>query len=510
MAERGAQPQRLARASTSPKNPAYRDLAYVEPLMGPHTVAILAEKTYGALIDHGRIDDTATTGLDQAMQDLEELQANGIDDLRVTDELEEINLQKFGGSIDALQTGVSARQNQGSRGQTEQTLRSEAQRLRRLVIRMTNAAGSGHPTSCMSAADIVAALFFHTMRWDPRDAKARDVDSFILSKGHAVPLLWAALSEAGAIDDDPMTLRRIDSRLEGHPTPSQPWVKIATGSLGQGLSAANGIALANRLDGIDASIYCLMGDGECAEGSVWEAAEFASSNSCPAWSPSSTSMRWARAARRGNGTTPGAYARRFEAFGWNAVEIDGHDMGAILDVLERAGRTPGQAPTAIIAATIKGKGVSFLEGKEGWHGKPLDKDQMAAALAELGEDGPRATVEPRRLGLQTPPAAQAPKSITIDYPRDKPVATREAYGHALTKLGALRGDIVGIDGDTMNSTFAELFAKAYPQRFFEGYIAEQNMAGIGLGLAGQRQDALCRDLRLFPDARRGFHPHGGL
>lgn len=483
LARHGARPQRLAWASTSPKNPAYRDLAYVEPLIGPHSVTILADKTYGVLLDHGRIDGTATTGLGQAMQDLAELQAAGIDHARITEELEAINLRKFAGSIDALQAGIASRQGQSSRSQTEQTLRNEAQRLRRLVIRMTNAAGSGHPTSCMSAADIVAALYFHTMRWDPSDARARDVDSFIFSKGHAAPLLWAALSEAGAIADDPLTLRKIDSRLEGHPTPSVPWVKVATGSLGQGLAAANGIALANRLDGIDSTIYVLMGDGECAEGSVWEAAEFAARNKL------SNMVAIVDVNALGqSGPTPerhdtGVYARRFEAFGWNAVEIDGHDMSAILDVLERAGRTPGQTPTAIIARTIKGKGVSFLEGKEGWHGKPLDKDQMAAALAELGEDGPQANVEPRRLGQAKPWKAVPAKSITIDYPRDKPVATREAYGHALAKLGKLRPEIVAIDGDTMNSTYAEFFAKEFPDRFFEAYIAEQSMAGTGLGLA---------------------------
>src|SRR5262249_40759130 len=157
-------------------------------------------------------------------------------------------------------------------------LQMVARRLRRLVIRMTTQAGSGHPTSCLSCADIVAALFFHDMRWDPTDPTARNVDTFVLSKGHAAPIRWAVLHEAGAITEDPLSLRRLDSSLEGHPTPLNPWVKMATGSLGQGLAAANGMAAANRLDRIDARIFCLLGDGECSEGSVWEAAQFASHN----------------------------------------------------------------------------------------------------------------------------------------------------------------------------------------------------------------------------------------
>src|ERR1700741_2240036 len=158
------------------------------------------------------------------------------------------------------------------------SLENVARKLRRLVIRMTTEAGSGHPTSCISCADIVATLFFHEMRWDPKDATARNVDAFVLSKGHAAPILWAVLHEAGAISEDPLSLRRFGSRLEGHPTPNNPWVKIATGSLGQGLAAANGMALANRLDSIDARVFCLLGDGECSEGSVWEAAQFTALN----------------------------------------------------------------------------------------------------------------------------------------------------------------------------------------------------------------------------------------
>jgi transketolase len=193
----------------------------------------------------------------------------------VTAQLEDEGIQKFIDPFDRVERELAAMPRRALAFPDLDRLQSAARRLRRLVIRMTTEAGSGHPTSCMSCADIVAALFFSEMRWDPSDPAARNVDAFVLSKGHAAPILWAALHEAGAIAEDPLSLRRIDSTLEGHPTPNNPWVRVATGSLGQGLAAANGMALANRLD---ARIFCLLGDGECSEGSVWEAAQFAALN----------------------------------------------------------------------------------------------------------------------------------------------------------------------------------------------------------------------------------------
>src|SRR5262249_51125888 len=202
-------------------------------------------------------------------------------------------------------------------------LRAEARRLRRLVIRMTTSAGSGHPTSCMSCADIVAALFFHVMRWDPNDPEARNVDAFVLSKGHAAPILWAALHEAGAIKEDPLSLRRIDSTLEGHPTARNPWVKVATGSLGQGLAAANGMALANRLDSRDARVFWLLGDGECSEGSVWEAAQFAALNRLSNLIAIVDVNGLGQSEPAPYDHDTGVFIRRFAAFGWRTVEIDG-------------------------------------------------------------------------------------------------------------------------------------------------------------------------------------------
>jgi transketolase len=344
---------------------------------------------------------------------------------------------------------------------------------------MTTEAGSGHPTSCMSCADIIAALFFHEMRWDPKDPTARNVDEFVLSKGHAAPILWAVLHEAGAISDDLMSLRRFGSKLEGHPTPVNPWVKIATGSLGQGLAAANGMALANRLDSIDARIFCLMGDGECSEGSVWEAAQFASLNRLASLIAIVDVNGLGQ-----TGATPydhdlGVFARRFAAFGWRTIEIDGHDMAAILDALQEA---ESGGPTAILARTEKGKGVSFLEGANGWHGRPLNREQMEKALVELGDAGPMPSLESRRIGQISPARPPAVAKLKPAYRLGERVATREAFGTALEKLGE-NPAIVALDGDVDNSTGVAAFAAKYPERFFECFIAEQNMVGVSLGLA---------------------------
>lgn len=359
-----------------------------------------------------------------------------------------------------------------------------ANRLRRLVIQMTTAAGSGHPTSCMSCAEIVSTLFFHEMRWDPTDPRARNVDTFILSKGHAAPILWAALHEAGAIRDDLMTLRKKGSPLEGHPMPSSPWVRIATGSLGQGLSGSAGIALANRLDRIDARVFCLLGDGEASEGSVWEAAQFASLkhlNNLVAIIDMNALGQSGPAPYRHDGHI---FARRFESFGWKTVMVDGHDTDAVLGAFEQAHEG---GPTAIIARTEKGKGVSFLEGAEGWHGKPLPAEDAEKALAEIGEADPHLTVEPRRLGDEPRSHTNGSPRLEVSYEPGQMVATRDAYGTALVKLGKIRSDVVVLDGDVSNSTRAEGFAKEFPDRFFECYIAEQNMIGaaLGLGVSGK-------------------------
>lgn len=477
---RGARPQRLLWASTGTKNPDYSEVMYVEPLIGPHTVNTMPEKTIAAFENHGKVALTLAKGVTDARRTMRELRTLGISIKQVTEQLENEGIQKFVQPYDALLKAIEIKRRRFADAGDLQPLETMARKLRRDVIRMTTEAGSGHPTSCMSAAEIMSAVFFRKMRWDPTDPIVREVDSFILSKGHAAPILWAALFEAGAIHDDLMSLRRIDSNLEGHPTPNIPWVKVATGSLGQGLAAANGVALANRMDGIDARVYTLLGDGECSEGSVWEAAQFAAlhelanvvaivdvnglGQSGPAPYDHKTSV----------------FAERFRSFGWKAIEIDGHDLTQVLDAL---GSADVGGPTAIIARTLKGKGVSFVEGKNGWHGKALNPEERDKALAELGEADITLKVEARHVGGAKPAAIRITGGIAPEYKKGDKVATRDAYGSALKKLGAMVPDIVALDGDVMDSTRTKDFAEMFPQRFFECYIAEQSMVGTALGLA---------------------------
>jgi transketolase len=481
LAAQGARVQRILWASTSTKNPAYSDVMYVEALIGPDTVNTMPEKTIAAFQNHGEVNATLEQELGVARQVMDELRALGIDFHMVTEQLLNEGIQKFIVPYDALLETLESYCRELRNREAVPALAQTAKRLRRQVLRMTTAAGSGHPTSCLSCAEIVAALFFHEMRWDPRDAAARDVDRFVLSKGHAAPILWAALAEAGAIDEDPLSLRRIDSTLEGHPTPRNPWVKVATGSLGQGLAAANGMALADRLDGIDARIYCLLGDGECSEGSVWEAAQFASLQRLDRL----VAIVDVNALGQ-TGDTPyrhdtRVFAQRFESFGWRTQVIDGHDPAAILEAFDAAHEG---GPTVIITRTKKGKGVSFLEGAQGWHGKALDEDQLVQALQELGEAGTTLPVEPRRVGMAAPAGEVKLAGINVDeYTLGDKVATRKGFGNALRKLGENNAHIVVLDGDVGNSTFTKLFAEQIPERFFQCYIAEQNMVGAAIGLA---------------------------
>ncbi len=359
-----------------------------------------------------------------------------------------------------------------------------AQKLRRISLLATSEAGSGHPTTCMSCAEIMSVLFFHEMRFDPADPTARNTDAFVLSKGHAAPILWAALSEAGAISADPLTLRKPTSPLEGHPTPLSPWVKVATGSLGQGLSAAAGIALARRFDGIASRVFCLLGDGETAEGSVWEAIQFASHQKLDKLCAIVDVNGLGQSGPTMHRHDIDAYVRKFEAFGWEAIPVDGHSVPALLEAFDKARAASGR-PAAVIARTVKGKGVSALEGRDGWHGKALKKGpELDAALQELGDTAVTIRVKPR-----TSPVASLKTSVLAhgeivpEYAPGQEVATREAYGTALVKLGRIHPDVVVLDGDTKNSTFSEKFKATKPERFVEAHIAEQNMVGVALGLA---------------------------
>ena len=482
LAEQGARSQRLLWASTSTKNPAYGDLMYVGPLIGPQTVNTMTEATIAAFADHGLVRDSVRKGFREAARNVRALKSLNINLKQITDQLENEGIEKFIRPYDKLLDALETARERAARRETGDLapLADAAAELRRDVIRMTTAAGSGHPTSCMSDAEIMAALFFRVMRWDPSAPDAHDVDTYILSKGHAAPVLWAALKAAGAIDEDLATLRQVDSTLEGHPTPNNPWVRVAPGSLGQGLAAANRITLANHLDGIDARVYCLLGDGECSEGSVREVAQFASLQKLANVVAIVDENGFGQSEAAAYDHDTGVVAARFRAFGWNAIESDGHDLGQVLGALTEAAE---DGPTAIIARTVKGKGVSFLAGKDGWHGKALDREEKERALAELPEPQSEPQVEPRRVGRAERPARRPSDALQVDYSRGDKFATRDAFGPALRKLGELNPDGVALDGDVKDSTRTSAFAKAFPDRFFESYIAEQNRVGAALGLA---------------------------
>ena len=364
------------------------------------------------------------------------------------------------------------------------TLGKMAQKLRRHSLESTAEAGSGHPTTCMSCAEIMSVLFFDEMRFDPLDPSGRGQDVFVLSKGHAAPILWAALKEAGAITDDLLSLRRYDSPLEGHPTPRSPWVRVATGSLGQGLSAAAGMAVARRKDGAAGRVYALLGDGEAAEGSVWEAAEFASFNGLDNLCATFDVNRLGQSGPTMYQHDTGFYEARLRAFSWDAVTVDGHDVAALRETFALGRRGTGK-PLGIVARTFKGQGVSFLRDKEGWHGKPVKKgEELQKAVAELGDTSVTIRVEPRRYPAAAP-AANGRPTLTPSYTLGQEVATREAYGTALAKLARVSPAVVAIDGDTKNSTFSERIKEVAADRLIEGYIAEQNMVGVALGLASE-------------------------
>lgn len=365
-------------------------------------------------------------------------------------------------------------------------IRDKARRLGILSMMATTAAGSGHPTSCLSAAELVAATFFHAMKFDPRKPNGSRSDRFVLSKGHAAPVLYAALAEAGVFPASRlMTLRQFSSELEGHPTPRIPGVDAATGSLGQGLSVGAGLAIGAKLDKLGTRVFVLLGDGELAEGNVWEAAEFAGHYALDNLIALADINALGQSDRTMYRHDMEIYRKKFEAQGWGTQVIDGHDVAAVIAALDRATSAKGH-PQAIVARTIKGHGVSFLSDKDGWHGKPLSKQQLGKAVEELG--GPvELPADPgrsyARAELPEPPAF--PEPPVPSYKADAQVATREAYGNALKRIGAVNPHIVALDGDVKNSTFAEKFGDAFPERFFQAYIAEQNMIAAGVGLAAR-------------------------
>jgi transketolase len=359
-----------------------------------------------------------------------------------------------------------------------------AQRLRIHSFKMTSKAGSGHPTTCSSMAELAACLFFDEMRYNVHDPFDWSNDEFVLSKGHAAPILWAAYAEAGIISQKSlMNLRKITSPLEGHPTPRMRWVKAATGSLGQGLSVGVGLAMAMKLGKCPRRAYVVLGDGECAEGAVWEAANQARLSGLDNLCAVLDINRLGQSDPTMHGYDLEAYERKFAAFGWNTVKIDGHNISQILSAFKKAKQS--KKPTAIIAKTVKGKGVSFLEDKNGWHGKPLKPADLERALNELGPmpeiDAKKYVRKPNK--LKKPRLKRGFHFMKNTY--EKNTATRRAYGNALVNLGKVNESVVAIDGDVKNSTYADSFFTAFPKRSFDAYIAEQNMVGIGIGMAAR-------------------------
>ncbi|MGP3981629.1 transketolase [Streptomyces sp. KR80] len=354
------------------------------------------------------------------------------------------------------------------------------QQLRVDAVRAADAAGSGHPTSSMSAADLVAVLLANHLRYSFDRPDHPGNDHLVFSKGHASPLLYALYKAAGAVpDDELLEFRKHGSRLEGHPTPCLPWVDTATGSLGQGLPVGVGLALAGkRLDHLPYHVWVLCGDSEMAEGSVWEAVEHAGHERLDNLTAVIDVNRLGQRGPTRHEWDLGAYARRIQAFGWHTVEIDGHDVDAIDEAYAEA-RSTALRPTAIIARTVKGRGVAAVEDREGFHGKPLP--DAAEAVAELGG------IRDLRVEPHAPPQVRDPRRVmsVLELPRfdiGSKAATRTAFGQALAALGAARGDVVVLDGEVGDSTRSEFFAKDHPDRYLECYIAEQQLVAAAVGV----------------------------
>ncbi len=360
-----------------------------------------------------------------------------------------------------------------------------AKLIRYYILKMTHAAGSGHPTSCFSAVELATMLYFKYLHYDLDNPDNPTNDRVIFSKGHASALFYSLYAAGGKLtEEELMQYRTFDSPLEGHPTSRFPFTEAATGSLGQGLSVGAGEAWA----GVP-HVYVLLGDGELAEGSVWEAVNWASFHKLDNLIAicdinrlgQSEATMWQHDVDR--------YRRRFEGFGWATIVIDGHNFSEIDAAYQKALIHKG-TPVAILAKTIKGKGISYWEDKEGWHNKMLPKEELDKALAELGADKSIKGLVQKPIAAEVARPNQVPPGGTnlsalpaATYDPQTPIATKKAFGNALERLGALYPQLMVLDGDVANSTHTDQFAKAYPNRFIQMYIAEQNMVGVATGLA---------------------------
>jgi transketolase len=370
------------------------------------------------------------------------------------------------------------------------TLKNLATQLRIDSVRSTSEAGSGHPSSCLSAAEIVSTLFYAEMHYDPKNPKDPDNDRFVLSKGHAAPILYAAWAEAGLFPrKELLKLRRIDSDLEGHPTPRLSFVDVATGSLGQGICAAIGTALNARRIGSQYRTYVVLGDGEMAEGSVWEAANVAVYHKLDNLCAVIDVNGLGQSQHTQFNHNMDEIAARWKAFEWHTIVVDGHDVQALLNAYDEARATRGR-PTMILARTLKGKGIAAIEGKDGWHGKALKKgEETDKAVAELEKQMVGGASKPEIPGPRSKSRADGSadysKIAALAYKKGDQVATREAWGVALASVGAADPRVVALDADVKNSTFSDKFEKVAAGRFYENFIAEQVMVGASMGLAAR-------------------------
>lgn len=363
-------------------------------------------------------------------------------------------------------------------------LKDKATQMRIDSVRSTSAAGSGHPTTCASAAELMSGLFFNAMRYDPQNPADPANDIFILSKGHAAPILYAAWAEAGYIKrDDLLNLRKIDSDLEGHPPVTLPFVDVATGSLGQGLPVGVGMAAVAKLDKRDQRIYVMMGDGETAEGSVWEAASMASYYQLDNLVAIVDVNRLGQSRATMLEHDMATYRARWEAFGWHVIVVDGHDMAAVVGAYDEATSTTGK-PIVILGKTFKGRGIPFAEDQDDWHGKAFSGDKETEAIAAL---------ESQLSGVSFDWKPNLPKKLEASAPATKPiakppyevggkaVATREAFGAVLAALAEANESVVAFDADVGNSTYTLKLKDVAPERFFQSFIAEQVMVGAAMG-----------------------------
>lgn len=378
---------------------------------------------------------------------------------------------------------------------TIKQLQDIANILRRDVLKMTSIAKSGHPTSCMSCAEIMSVLFFNQMNFDRKNAFNPDNDEFILSKGHAVPILYSALYRSGSLIHDLNSLRKLKSPLEGHPIPSShiPFIKVATGSLGQGLSIGVGMALSAKLEKRKFNTYVLLGDSEIAEGSNYEAIELASYYKLDNLIAILDVNRLGQRGETMLGYDLNSYEKRFKGFNWDVIKINGHNLNQIISAFKKIKKN--KKPTIIIAKTIKGKGVSFLENKNNWHGKALNQEQLEKALNEI--PSPKMPLisfkkYPKKIFKE-----KLKNPIFTKYKIGEEIATREAYGNALGNLAKIDSRVIAIDAETSNSTKSEKIKKIKKNQFIEAFIAEQNMAGMALGLSKKNYNVFSSTFAAF-------------